>query len=66
MIATDGSDCSILAAGKRIELAQMSGETVYAVYVVLTAYYLRWVIHFSCAMAIEKNYRRHNTFWIGS
>ena len=41
MIATDGSDCSILAAGKGIELAQMSGETVYAVYVVITAYYLR-------------------------
>ena len=38
MIATDGSDCSRLAVDKGIELAQLSGGTVYAVYVVSTAY----------------------------
>ena len=38
MIATDGSDCSRLAADKGIELARLSGGTVYAVYVVSTAY----------------------------
>ena len=38
MIATDGSDCSMLAANKGIELARLSGGTVYAVYVVSTAY----------------------------
>ena len=38
MIATDGSDCSMLAADKGIELAQLSGSTVYAVYVVSTAH----------------------------
>lgn len=39
MIATDGSDCSRLAVDKGIELAQLSGGTVYAVYVVSTAYF---------------------------
>ncbi|WP_229392461.1 universal stress protein [Methanosarcina sp. DH2] len=38
MIATDGSDCSKLAVDKGIELAQLSGGTVYVVYVVSTAY----------------------------
>lgn len=38
MIATDGSDCSRLAVDKGIELARLSGGTVYAVYVVSTAY----------------------------
>ena len=38
MIATDGSDCSMLAAGKGIELARLSGGKVYAVYVVSTNY----------------------------
>jgi nucleotide-binding universal stress UspA family protein len=38
MIATDGSDCSMLAAGKGIELARLSGGNVYAVYVVSTNY----------------------------
>jgi nucleotide-binding universal stress UspA family protein len=37
MIATDGSDCSMLAADKGIELARLSGGTVYAVCVVSTA-----------------------------
>ncbi|HWQ47997.1 MAG TPA: universal stress protein [Methanosarcina sp.] len=37
MIATDGSDCSKLAAEKGIELARLSGGTVYAVCVVSTA-----------------------------
>lgn len=38
MIATDGSDCSNLAINKGIELARLSGGTVYAVYVMSTAY----------------------------
>lgn len=38
MIATDGSDCSRMAVDKGIELAQLSGGTIYAVYVVSTAY----------------------------
>jgi nucleotide-binding universal stress UspA family protein len=38
MIATDGSDCSVLAANRGIELARLSGGTVYAVHVVPTAY----------------------------
>lgn len=37
MIATDGSDCSRLAADKGIELARLSGGVVYAVFVVSTA-----------------------------
>ncbi len=38
MIATDGSDCSRLAIDKGIELARISGGTVYAVHVIPTAY----------------------------
>ena len=38
MIATDGSDCSDLAIDKGIELARLSGGTVYAVHVISTAY----------------------------
>ena len=38
MIATDGSDCSNLATDKGIELARLTGGTVYAVYVMSTAY----------------------------
>jgi nucleotide-binding universal stress UspA family protein len=38
MIATDGSECSRLVADKGIELARLSGGTIYAVYVVSTAY----------------------------
>jgi nucleotide-binding universal stress UspA family protein len=38
MIATDGSTCSMLAADKGIELARLSKGTVYAVYVMSTAY----------------------------
>lgn len=36
MIATDGSDCSKLAAEKGIELARLSGGMIYAVSVVST------------------------------
>jgi nucleotide-binding universal stress UspA family protein len=39
MIATDGSNCSMLAANRGIELARLSGGTVYAVHVVSTAYF---------------------------
>src|SRR5665647_2556879 len=38
MIATDGSDCSRQVADKGIEFAKLSRGTVYAVYVVSTAY----------------------------
>lgn len=38
MIATDGSNCSKLAANRGIELARLSGGTVYAVHVVSTAH----------------------------
>jgi nucleotide-binding universal stress UspA family protein len=38
MVATDGSTCSMLAADKGIELARLSKGTVYAVYVISTAY----------------------------
>jgi nucleotide-binding universal stress UspA family protein len=34
MIATDGSDCSMLAAGIGIELARLSSGPVYAMYVI--------------------------------
>ena len=47
MIATDGSDCSKLAIDKGIELARLSGGTVYAVYVISTAYlFIRGVVFF--------------------
>jgi nucleotide-binding universal stress UspA family protein len=39
MIATDGSICSRMAAKKGMELARLSGGTVYAVYVVSTEYF---------------------------
>lgn len=38
MIAIDESDCSKVAASRGIELARLSGGTVYAVHVVPTAY----------------------------
>ena len=38
MIATNGSDCANLAIEKGIALARLSGGTVYAVYVISTAY----------------------------
>ena len=38
MIATDDSDCSRLAIKKGLELARLSGGTVYAVHVISTAY----------------------------
>jgi nucleotide-binding universal stress UspA family protein len=37
LIATDGSDCSSLPIDKGLELARLSGGTVYAVYVISTA-----------------------------
>ena len=39
MIATDGSVCSRIAANKGIELARLSGGTVYAVYVISMEYF---------------------------
>lgn len=38
MIATDGSECSKKVVDKGVEFARLSGGTVYAVYVVSTAY----------------------------
>lgn len=38
MIATDGSECSKIATDRGIELAKLSGGTVYAVHVVSSAY----------------------------
>lgn len=38
MIATDGSECSKKVVDKGIKFARLSGGTVYAVYVVSTAY----------------------------
>lgn len=46
MIATDGSVCSRLAANKGIELARLSGGTVYAVYVVSTDYFSSMAVDF--------------------
>lgn len=39
MVATDGSVCSRMATNKGIELAKLSGGTVYAIYVVSTEYF---------------------------
>lgn len=50
MIATDGSVCSRLAANKGIELARLSGGTVYAVYVISTEYF--------SSMAVDFNWER--------
>lgn len=50
MIATDGSVCSRLAANKGIELARLSGGTVYAVYVVSTDYF--------SSMAVDLDWER--------
>jgi nucleotide-binding universal stress UspA family protein len=46
MIATDGSVCSRVAANKGIELARLSGGTVYAVYVVSTEYFSSMAVDF--------------------
>ncbi len=46
MIATDGSVCSRVAANKGIELARLSGGTVYAVYVVSTEYFSSMAVYF--------------------
>lgn len=50
MIATDGSVCSRLAANKGIELARLSGGTVYAIYVISTEYF--------SSMAVDFNWER--------
>lgn len=50
MIATDGSICSRLAANDGIELARLSGGTVYAVYVVSTEYF--------SSMAVDLDWER--------
>lgn len=39
MVATDGSECSHKAVASAVELARLSGGTVYAVYVVSTDYF---------------------------
>ncbi|RXA17241.1 universal stress protein [Methanosarcina sp. MSH10X1] len=46
MVATDGSVCSRIAANKGIELAKLSGGTVYAVYVVSTEYFSSMAVDF--------------------
>ena len=46
MIATDGSVCSRIAANRGIELARLSGGTVYAVYVVSTEYFSSMAVDF--------------------
>ncbi len=46
MIATDDSVCSRVAANKGIELARLSGGTVYAVYVVSTEYFSSMAVDF--------------------
>jgi nucleotide-binding universal stress UspA family protein len=50
MIATDGSVCSRMAANNAIELARISGGTVYAVYVVSTDYF--------SSMAVDLDWER--------
>lgn len=46
MVATDGSVCSRIAVNKGIELARLSGGTVYAVYVVSTEYFSSMAVDF--------------------
>ena len=50
MIATDGSVCARMAANNAIELARLSGGTVYAVYVISTDYF--------SSMAIDLDWQR--------
>lgn len=50
MIATDGSVCSRMATNNAIELARISGGTVYAVYVVSTDYF--------SSMAVDLDWER--------
>jgi len=52
MVATDGSVCSRIAANYAIELARLSGGTVYAVYVVSTDYF--------SSMAVDFDWERMN------
>jgi nucleotide-binding universal stress UspA family protein len=56
MIATDGSDCSMLAADKGIELARLSGSKVYAVYVVSTADLFSIDGDYSSSMGVNPNW----------
>jgi nucleotide-binding universal stress UspA family protein len=46
MIATDGSVCARLAANQGIELARLSGGTVYAVYVIPKDYFSSRAVDF--------------------
>jgi nucleotide-binding universal stress UspA family protein len=55
MVATDGSDSSRLAADKGIELARLSGGTVYAVCVVSTASLSMYGDYFS-SMGVNPNW----------
>jgi nucleotide-binding universal stress UspA family protein len=50
MVATDGSVCSRMAANNAIELARLSGGTIYAVYVVSTSYF--------SSMAVDLDWER--------
>ncbi|WP_235270062.1 universal stress protein [Methanosarcina mazei] len=50
MIATDGSVCSRMATNHAIEIARLSGGTVYAVYVVSTDYF--------SSMAVDLDWER--------
>lgn len=50
MVATDGSICSRLAANNGIELARLSGGTVYAIYAVSTDYF--------SSMAVDMDWER--------
>ncbi len=47
MIATDGSVCSRVATNKKIELARLSGGTVYSVYVIFTEYFSSMIVDFN-------------------
>ena len=47
MIATDGSVCSRVATNKKIELARLSGGTVYSVYVIFMEYFSSIAVDFN-------------------
>jgi nucleotide-binding universal stress UspA family protein len=56
MIATDGSTCSGIATEKGIDFARLSGGTVYAVYVMPTAYLFSMGEYYSSSMGINPNW----------
>lgn len=47
MIATGGSVCSRVATNKKIELARLSGGTVYSVYVIFMEYFSSIAVDFN-------------------